>query len=122
MSKQEPEYEEGLEPLTSAGIRSMCVGLSDEQQSNFMVEIGAAIERMLESDRVDVLVDVTKSLDILIVSGEVLCKPARIGAGETVATSNPKVVGEKSFGLPTEPFFKYIWSGSPFQATPITTS
>jgi hypothetical protein len=57
MSKQEPEYEEGLEPLTSAGIRSMCVGLSDEQQSNFMVEIGAAIERMVESDRVDVLVD-----------------------------------------------------------------
>jgi len=57
MSKQEPEYEEGLEPLTSAGIRSMCVGLSDEQQSNFMLEIGAAIERMVESDRVDVLVD-----------------------------------------------------------------
>ena len=48
MSKQEPEYEEGLEPLTSAGIRSMCVGLSDEQQSNFMVEIGAAIERIYQ--------------------------------------------------------------------------
>ena len=57
MSKQEPEYEEGLEPLTSAGIRSMCVGLSDEQQSHFMLEIGAALERMVESDRVDVLVD-----------------------------------------------------------------
>ena len=51
------KYEEGLEPLTSAAIREMSVGMNDDMKAAFAVDIGAAIERLVASKRVQVLVD-----------------------------------------------------------------
>ena len=56
MATMSKKYEKGYEPLSSANIRDMTINMSDHDKSLFLEEMNAAIERLLESDRVCILV------------------------------------------------------------------